>query len=308
VDSKNWIIHIGAQKTGSKALQLFLEHELAGLRRNLYFAHSGREALWHEPLFDSLERGDRSFLIQLGREAEERTGQIGIISYEGLFGLPPDKVKMLFDGLGPAKIVLFMRRQDDLLNSLFNQWIKAHRTTIRDVDEFESGLTKYSAIYDYWVIIEKWASVFGEVNVLPCIYTKSRSVVDSFFAKVGMPVDGVRSSANPNQALDSQGLSVMRHVKRLARKPEDLPALVEKAHRRLRGHFVDTAAVEYYILDSTIRGKIMENYAEGTEWVRQTYYPGRSFLFPPPNFHHFNKVDWSHGEAVAREILATESS
>lgn len=68
----DWIVHIGAQKTGSKAIQEFLGHEphrIAG--RTFCFPSSGRVGTWHRPIHEELANGQSDLLqaaIQEGIE------------------------------------------------------------------------------------------------------------------------------------------------------------------------------------------------------------------------------------------------
>ena len=47
-----------------------------------------------------------------------------------------------------AKILVFLRRQDQLVNSYHNQLHKSHRVTIEAVEEFEAGMFNYQQVLD----------------------------------------------------------------------------------------------------------------------------------------------------------------
>ena len=263
-DALHWVIHIGVAKTGSKALQTFLSTELFRLQGVTgVYPSNGRAGIWHEPLHDDLLAGDTSSLAAAVTEAESQGAGLAFLSYEGLCDLPTPAIRDLRQKVGSAKIVLFLRRQDQLVNSFYNQLIKAHRSTIDDIEQFEQRLGSYQQVFDYRIILEKWSSVFGRANLRPVIYDKTRSSVVGFFEALGLPVtyDDHRPTV-ANQALDALALSVFRHIKRHVRDVRALPIIVEAAHKSLSHRFIDTYSTgDFYVIDTSTRRSIMHAYA-----------------------------------------------
>ena len=144
-----WVIHIGVAKTGSKALQTFLSSELVRLHGEMgFYPTSGRAGIWHEPLHDELLAGNTSALAAAVSEATSQSARLTFLSYEGLCDLPTPGIRDLQQKVGSAKIVLFLRRQDQIVNSFYNQLIKAHRSTIEDIERFEQQLGSYLQTFD----------------------------------------------------------------------------------------------------------------------------------------------------------------
>ena len=78
-----WIIHIGVEKTGSKALQTFFSKSLNKTARpNIIYPVEGRSGLWHEPLYYQLLSGDNSGLLRIVAEAKEADADFKLINYD----------------------------------------------------------------------------------------------------------------------------------------------------------------------------------------------------------------------------------
>lgn len=156
-----WLIHIGTQKTGSKAIQKFLVNEISRIKKNkVCYPKCGRENLWHLPINQELTSGKANLLISAMEEAQQSGAKIGIISSESLYRLKEDKIKIIHSVLGAAKIVLFIRRQDQLVNSLHNQLIKAHRIDHEQITQFEAAMMRYNPHFDHWKTLQKWGGDF----------------------------------------------------------------------------------------------------------------------------------------------------
>ena len=167
-----WFVHIGIQKTGSKAIQTWLSNESDSSKPQLCYPRQGREGVWHEPIYRELLEGDASTLRAALSEAHATKLGLGVLSCESFFDLPSHCVEMIRRHLEFSTIILFIREQADALNSLLNQYAKAHRVTVEEVIMFERGIASYNPTFDYELIIRKWASVFGENSIRVLIYDK----------------------------------------------------------------------------------------------------------------------------------------
>src|SRR5262245_52013391 len=168
-----WAIHIGPQKTGSKAIQHLLAQEPERIvAPRVIYPDEGREWLWHEPVYHALLAGDASAIVAARERYRDELFDLGIWSCEAFHRLPSDAISRFRDALGPAQVVLVLRRQDQRLNSLLNQLVKAHRVTIDQIEAFEAKLLEYQPEFDYRVTIEKWADAFGMSTISPLLYDK----------------------------------------------------------------------------------------------------------------------------------------
>jgi hypothetical protein len=278
------IIHIGTQKTGSKAIQHFLATGLAASTGGaMCFPECGREGPWHQPLFHDLLRGDSDRLEGAVREVAARGAAVGVLSCEGFYLLPEERIRLMHATVGDASIILFVRRQDQLINAMYNQLIKAHRVSFDTIASLERTAHDFNTSFDHMATVDRWGRVFGHDRVTPIVYDKRHSAVDLFTRHVGIthiPGDQSESSVNRNRALDLRGLGVLRLAKRLCRRDEDLPRLVDAAHDVLSEHFVDTYRQgDVYVFSPTERQAILALYDESNEALRSRYFPELPSLF-----------------------------
>lgn len=303
-----WLLDIGTRKTGSKARQAFFARELRRVRRaRALYPLAGRKGNWHRPLHDELAAGVTTALEAVVAEAAAAGADVAILSYEELCDLPRAAVELVAQRLGGARAVVFLRRQDQFLNSLYNQVHKSHRLPLAEIEAFERGMFEPRADLDYRRLLETWLAALGEGAVQPVLYDKAASNVAQFFAAAGVDVD-LEGFPGPtfNRALTPEGLSVLRHVKGMARDEDDLVALVTEARRVLEDQYVDThRGGELYLLDPEARRRVVGLYAESNEWVRRRFFPGRESLFAPVEDAPWAPPDWSRGREAAEAIVAS---
>lgn len=281
----DWVLHIGTQKTGSKAIQKFLSNLSSSiLEHKICFPISGREGIWHQPIYHELLVGEAKKLKMAVREGTESSAEIGVLSYEGMYLLSPLHIEILFHILGPAKVVLFVRRQDQLVNSMYNQLIKAHRVNFERIKNFESRIESYNLNFDYMSIVERWGEVFGFDHIIPIIYNKNTSSIEKFLFSIGIndiAIDNGQHGENPNPALNFEGLKILKIIKQLNNNDDDLPHLVSVAHRVLQDSFVDTYSEgDQYLLSMSQRRAILGCYHNSNAMLLAKCFPHQDELFP----------------------------
>jgi hypothetical protein len=280
-----WVVHIGTQKTGSKAIQTFLassSDQIPGVR--LSFSPHGREGIWHEPIYWALRDGTAPDLDAAVSQTVPQDWDIVVFSCEAFHELSPKSVRIIRDKLGDAQIVLFIRNQADALNSLLNQYAKAHRVTFDDVVDFARNLTEYNPRFDYQATIVKWAEVFGMQAITPIIYDKRIDAVQLFCDAIGVTIPATYEiGSNPNRALTTSAYREFLSAKAAVSDSAELPALVERLHRDFRDEMIDTFRETGPLLfDAQARLRITGNYDASNEWVRARWFPSRTTLFEYP--------------------------
>jgi len=301
-----WVLHIGTQKTGSKAIQHVLSDELHRVvGATVYYPQSGRAGLWHEPLHDALSGGDRKLLAAALQEARAAGADYTVLSYEGLYELPVAALQLVRESIGEAQIVLFLRRQDSLLNSWYNQLIKAHKVTIDEIRNFERSLTDYHLAFDHSATLEKWASVFGWPCQRPLIYEKSSCAVDTFLGVLASGLDrDALKLPNFNKALDARQAGLLRGVKEALGNSPRLPEIIQLLHEELAGELIDTFRVEEsYLFDLATREKILSLYEESNERVRERCFSKAPRLFAAMEVGEYRPLNIDEGREAARTFL-----
>ena len=302
-----WLLHVGTTKTGSKAIQQFLATAAGTLNLpRVAFPRTGRgDGIWHEDLFYSLEAGRCDLLTAAKHEATAAGADHAILSYEGFYQLPLDSLAIIKNTLGPARVLLFIRRQDSHANSWYNQLIKAHRVTFAEIEEYEDGISAYDPAIDHLATIERWSAVFGAEAIQPVVYEKSRSSVDVLLQALHIDAPAGRQPArNPNSALTPALAATLRGLKELVGDTPRLPEIVETFHQEHAAEFMDTYAGGIaYLIDPPMRTAIMDNYGRSNERVRACYFPERESLFGalPPGGEA--TLDLERGREEARRFL-----
>jgi hypothetical protein len=277
-----WVMHIGVRKTGTKAIQGFLANQASqGPNARLCFPTQGREGIWHQPLELALREEDGSELEAAVAAHDSHGDGIGVFSGEGLHALPPRSIRLIREKLGDTRIIMFIRRQDLAMNSLLNQYAKAHRVTFDVVKNFERSITKYNPYFDYWRILSLWADVFGKEAVTTITADKGKDAVRLFCDAIGIErAQTAENLPNPNPALSRKGYDAFLSAKAAVVDASELPTLVDRLQCDLASEMLDTFHGEGPgLLDDEVSRRIMQNYVTSNEYVRSHWFPDRSRLF-----------------------------
>ncbi|TVP82134.1 hypothetical protein [Thioalkalivibrio sp.] len=166
-------LHIGLTKTGTSSLQRFLSNERSMLAaRGILYPVSGRgrHGTAHHNLFYEISEdqgGHGEFDAALGgwdsvlAEIEEIEGRTAIISSEAFQYCTPRDVEQLANLLGPrpSTMVAYVRRQDQWLESAWNQRARFGRVSL-DFREFCE--TQGRVLGDYARTLSPWIDIFGD--------------------------------------------------------------------------------------------------------------------------------------------------
>jgi hypothetical protein len=176
------VIHIGMTKTGSTYLQHFCERNRAALfRRGIWFPEFG--LMWQKAR-PHKQGGHGSFThsglqAQPGLMATFMAGltpdvQTAVLSSEG-FCLRADSTRLaaLLDG-AEVKVLVYLRRQDSWLASHYREGvIGGAYGRIACSPEAWLETAEGRRLLDYEGLLEEWAAVVGQENVILRPYEKS---------------------------------------------------------------------------------------------------------------------------------------
>jgi len=211
--NKTLYIHIGTGKTGTTALQEFLHINSEALLINgVNYCQSGRTNNNHHLLCYNSNREKlngvdvvNKHLEQLQKEIRDSNVLKHIISSENFPGLSQKEIDNLFAQLGSicnVEIVVYLRRQDEFLESWYTQIIKALNAT-QTIYQLMNHL-KDEQIFDYLSLTNKWDVWAGKLHVRP--YEKSQfingNIFDDFMSVFGVKdISGfkkVKGLSNPS--------------------------------------------------------------------------------------------------------------
>lgn len=293
-DDRRLILHIGAPKTGSTALQQFLTENRPTLERHgwLYPDVSLRGYGHHDLAFlmgggyPDWATSQTLTLAELVRQlSKASSGDCSIIlSSENFYLLTdPKRVAEVIEAAGLAgralRVVVYLRRQDDAHVSWYNQLVKAQGYTGTITD----SVSRWDELWDYDVILGRWAAAFGSEALLVRLYEEP-GLIDGdirrdFLEVIGLSGQGIAWSSAPiNTRLNRDILEFQRLVNRLPLKPLEK----RRFHKQLMALTQATDGTGLFddspLLRSSQRRRLIDRYREGNERVARAYL-GRARLF-----------------------------
>jgi len=225
-------LHIGLNKAGSSSLQAFCNSERALLRDlGLEYPDAGLHGAAHFGLSKQLigkpsaqQVAGSEGLDSLVRHALD-AGRNVLISSEFFFLAGDEqvgKVRKYLHSLSPeCKIIIYLRRHDHWIPSLFNQALKTttkHSPWHTDIRDFTLHLlgnqeteTRFS------VILDRWAKHFGAPNLIVRPFEVAQFRLNDFvwdalgLIDASLPVSLIKEGIAPSRA----NASIPEHVLRL---------------------------------------------------------------------------------------------
>ena len=290
-------IHIGMTKTGSTAIQNFLEtnHDELKARGVLYpmtgiFRESRRDSIrtaGHNELITSVWKKNFALLNNFRTEVHESAARKLLISCENLFHADQKVVSALRGIIGevPVKIIVYLRRQDTWIESYYGESIsggnrKYFHTFARFLEE------EKERSLDYLGILENWSEVFGAKNIVVRLYTNE--VIEDFcdiigeqnmFSRFDTPAN--KSNISP---LPKDKLALLREMNKLPfnNRPEGYRKFV---HEFVSEFGSDKRDKGVRWLDEDSREELLRHYEHSNQEIAKKYLKG-GILFPPCQTDH----------------------
>ncbi len=287
---KKVIIHIGASKAGSSSIQSFL-------RRNRFnFSAFGYIIPDTNMSVGGPVTGDHVFTLEALAKRRDAAGfrdridaifaqsdpdaEGVIVSAENLSNTGNSS---LISGLSDeydVRIVMYLRRQDDLLTSAWQQWASKIES------DFNAWLILALQQFGHWdSVLAEWEAQTSREAMVVRVFDRASftngDVVQDFVDAIGLgdrgdTFDFAQSDSNPSitdavtaMVAGNRAIFTDVHDNRFYNALGNLTgrALVEKTRLSL--------------LTQAQRDKITEYYRAGNEAVCRRYFPGRARLFPP---------------------------
>lgn len=206
--SKKLIVHVGAPKTGTTAIQ----NELFGSRDSLFDQHGilypkagikvgqrGHHNLVYEiaPYHRAAGKFDtvRGGWFKVLNEIKSRDAPTTILSAEGLLRRAAKVSRLIEKAFRPfnVEVVIYLRRQDEYLESGYNQLARFGRVE----DDFENFIVRRAKIIDYQTIVQKWQDCLPWAKII-CRPFERRVIgnnVVTDFTKVILGIENFETTA-----------------------------------------------------------------------------------------------------------------
>lgn len=305
------ILHIGMPKTGSTALQGFLAHNRERLPdQQILYPQCGHPVRQHTalvksivvPLFDwalfnkSIDIFDPVVYINdVLKQCQEQQCQKVILSSEFFWASPamqagpahhtpsPENFaylnkfirscKDLFKDFSNCTIVVYLRRQDDWIDSFFNQQVK-DGFSIPSRQEL-LGETKNYLLYHKNLAL--WADFFGKENIIVRYVDElpQRDVITDFVNLVGLDnnllAQPEKNHRTANTKLSRKSASLMQKAVALQFDPAMLVLLREVLQNLSFQTSSKGKARGYTLFDSAFYKEVLELYCDDNSRLSEGY-------------------------------------
>lgn len=217
--SKKLYLHIGNPKTGTTAIQRFCfdNHALLKDQDIFYPVKYCHESGPHYEVTWAVDENNKSFFDSLLSDFESSRCSTLLISSE-MFSTPRyqssysvSKILNMFKYIGfrlpDIHCILYMRRQDEYYESIYNERVKNHGLTKK--------ILETTAPLDYSFILGVWSEIIGMSNVRCLQYSSGNgSVIESFCDVIGYQISGdeSKSSREVNYKMFPLELEIIRNL------------------------------------------------------------------------------------------------
>ena len=210
-------LHIGTYKTGTSSIQSFLTQNRKNLLQKGYlYPTSGTRKSSHGRFCQTIlsRRPYSSFTNEciedwknLEREIDLHRPTHIVISHEAFSTFERDEVKLLESYLSRClsgfkiEIIIYLRRQDDLLKSLYGTRIKGAQYWGSLMDFYEEKKLSRNGYthgehhvrdfrFDYYELLKPWAETFGQDNIVVRNYEKAKKdLLNDFLEAIDLSTD-----------------------------------------------------------------------------------------------------------------------
>ncbi|PTR10473.1 hypothetical protein [Cereibacter azotoformans] len=250
-------LHIGHGKTGTSSIQWAMA-DRSRLRRDVIYPVRGRgDQMAHHGLFPLKEAAYGPEIIQVLRQLSQRLASVNIpvlLSSEHLCHASERKVTQIARAFAghELRVVYYIRRQDDLLESSFRQRQSAQPGAFPDPNLF---LERFSKGFDFESRLQPWRAVFGDEAITVRLYhpeVVGSDVVGDIERLLGLPDWPDRAPAQRNPSLTAAG------TRKVMQAATASPDEARRLARELRG--VDTDGDNSPFYDESNRRMLMERY------------------------------------------------
>lgn len=296
------ILHAGWHKTATSAIQAFARTNRDELRRrdiwypdlgagqsHHRFAHAVANATKHMTVEEARGRagqwaqaaaasGETVFLSAeaICRHVDQSTGE-WLERRRGYL----QRLAAVLAGFD-ISVVLVVRRQDDFIKSLFQEFVmKGRKVGALPFPEFRDRFRNRTRFLENLAVFEE---VFSKVTVL--VYEdlpKNDGFCGKFFEAIGVdagglnPVGVVRKSLSPGETVVKQ---FFNPIKSAAHNREVLDWLRGEQVQQLLGKYYDGENLDVWE-SLEARTRFLAGFDAENEALRARYFPGRERLFPP---------------------------
>lgn len=316
--TRQLVIHIGAPKTGTTAVQRFFTAAAPALaRRGVAYPDVCLRGYGHHDLAFLVGGGYPEWATPQPRDLESLAADLDhallspaplvVLSSEDFFLQPePAALRKLIERASAQRevqVLVYLRRQDHMAASWYNQAVKAQGFT----GTFAECDRATAPLWDYARQLSLWASAFGDEAMRVRVYEQGAlvggDIVLDVLSALDLDPSGLERPAAPvNTNLSRDILEFQRQVNRLPltreqkrRFHKELMALTEAT--RGQGLFDDTPVV-----GPGERRALIARYEASNRVVARRWF-GRDELFSEPPPAGPEPAPWSGPDLVRTQLV-----
>jgi len=315
-------LHIGTHKTGTTALQrFFAKNQTNFAKSGIGYPQTSRVGhRGHYQLVSSIrlrehpsvipEKSFDAYLQDLS--AELSANPISLISSEMFCEeIDLDALRRIKSLAPTVRIIVYLRRQDSYVESIYVQRVKMGRLAKRlNVQNL------VNAVPNYGELLERWGGIFGKANLLVRVYEKEQLTSANIFTDaleaLGVDKRSIVAWERPDGAYANASFG--RDELEFMRLVNALP-LIESSRRRLIGPLLKMSALNgaarpfqpLGLLTPDERAELLTEYAQVNAFVAQEYLGRKNatlFHAPLPGARDWREYAGLSADA-ARQIVAS---
>lgn len=278
------LLHAGMHRTGSTDLQIFLERNRAALAAaGVGYPGERRD---HQDLAWALFRGDATgedvaaLLPRRGPETVVLSGEDFLV-HRDLGWLKAVRRR------AEVRVRIYLRRQDDWLNSWYNQHVKwpFHRSKSRmSPAEFLAAIDDFHWL-DFETTLARWADALGEeaVEIAPvergfAAEGQVEDVIGDFVARLGLEgAELERPATRHNDSMPVHCLEIARHMGLFEMGPKARMRVNDALRKGLAHHATEARTV----FSPAQRDAVLDRFEAGNRAAARRFL-GREALFLAP--------------------------
>jgi cytidylate kinase len=174
---KTIYIHVGMSKTGTTSIQQMLaKNEDLLSQSGILFPKSARKnGIGHHSLAAYIKQGkDEDHALKLQAEVSNSKHKKVVVSSELFERMSEGKWRALGQFFSPyrVKIIIYLRRQDDAIISMYNELVKKHALDLTFADYLKNS--PRIDLLDYRKTLGVISTVFGRENMSVGIFSKTQ--------------------------------------------------------------------------------------------------------------------------------------
>ena len=272
---KNIFLHIGTHKTGTSSIQRTLKTVNTTLNSLDY--QWVEESYWlykrftPEAIDDVVSYIDSlSFVPQQNLIFSSEGYTAGLLSDMAIVRQRAEILATILSDFN-VKVVLYLRRQDQFIESMYSQAIhEGHSYTF---DEYFSEVCDFRNL-DWQILIDIFAGQFGKDNLIVRPYDRNlfyqNDIVPDFFSSIGLKdrIPAASFSKSMNRSYSSQGLKIARYMNSI------LPDIEEKEKLRamMQGMGAKDVFEKHAYFAPDTRRQLMDTFNASNESISKQYF------------------------------------